>query len=103
MASRGAHPEDGDRNAGDWATRALGSRRRLRHLAVALWSSFLGAALTLLFVVALLPTDFCAQIGLGEWSVLFLAAWAAALVPVSIAMALLTPPSGLPRLTTHGR
>lgn len=104
MASRGPHPEDpGDERGPGFARRALGARHRLRLLAIALWSSFLGAILILLFVIALLPADVCAQLGLGELSVMFLASWVLTLVPVGVAMFLATPPSGLPGLDRHGR
>ena len=104
MDSRDRPPEhDGGPTASDFARRALGSRHRLRMLAIALWSSFLGAFLILLFVVAVLPADVCAQLGLGELSALFFASWVLTLVPVSIAMFLATPPSALPRLDRHGR
>lgn len=86
MDSRGA--ETGDdaaevrRHA---AARGLGSRRGLRLAAIALWSSFLGATLTLLAALALLPLE---HAGLTEVSLGFFCAWALALVPVTIALML---------------
>jgi hypothetical protein len=91
MVSQPPHPEP--------AGRALDTRRRLRLLAIALWSSFLGGTVTLLAAVALLPADVLHGAGWAELSVGFLCAWALAMVPASLALLL-----GLPHAQAgHGR
>jgi hypothetical protein len=83
MDSRAPRPDPVDR--------ALDRRRRLRLLAIALWSAFLGAALTLLAAVALLPAESLHGAGWAELSVGFLCAWVLALVPASMALLLGLP------------
>jgi hypothetical protein len=70
----------------DFARRGLGSRRGLRRVAIALWTGFLGGALTLLAGVALLPD--VAGLGWAGLSVGFLCAWALATVPAALALLL---------------
>ena len=70
---------------------APGSRRRLWLLAITLWTAFLGAALTLLLAMALLPSEATAVLGWAELSVGFLCAWLVAMVPVSLALMLALP------------
>lgn len=65
--------------------------RRLRLFAIALWSAFLGAALTLLAALALLPAETTLALGWPELSIGFLCAWALALVPASLALMLGLP------------
>lgn len=77
-------PPDGKR-------RALDTRRRLRLLAVTVWTGFLGGALTLLTAIALLPGDIMLGAGWAELSIGFLCAWVLAMVPVSLALILVAP------------
>lgn len=70
---------------------APGSRRRLWLLAITLWTSFLGAALTLLLAMTLLPAEATAGFGWAELSVGFLSAWLLAMVTVSLALMLALP------------
>jgi hypothetical protein len=70
---------------------ALDKRRRLRLLAITLWSGFLGGALMLLAAIALLPADALHGAGWAELSVGFLCAWVLAMVPASLALLLGLP------------
>jgi hypothetical protein len=72
----------------DAPPRGLGSRRRLRLLAVTLWTGFLGAMLITVAGVALLPAEAAHGLGWAELSVAFLCAWALTTVPVLLALAL---------------
>ena len=76
----------------DAAPRVLESRRGWRLLAVTLWTSFLGATLTLVFGLNWLPDD--VDVGLAELSAAFLGAWALAAVPVALALLLMEPRDG---------
>ena len=94
MDSRSPHPDPAHPHAAEIVTaataRGLGSRRRLRLLAIAAWCSFLGAALLLLGGLAVFPTEGVGTMGLGELSIAFLCAWALTLIPVSLALLLAT-------------
>jgi len=68
---------------------APASRQRLRLLAVTAWIGFIGAALTLLLFVVLLPHD--ARLDLGHLSVFFLCAWALSMVTIGLALLLALP------------
>ena len=70
--------------------RALGTRRGLRLLAVAAWSSFFGAALILVAGITVLPAP-GAALGWHELSLGFLLAWALCLLPVGFALTLAQP------------
>lgn len=74
--------------------RALDSRRRLRLFAITLWTGFLGAVLTLVVGVSLLPHGVVP--GWSELSVAFLAAWAVTLGPITLALMLALPPARAP-------
>ena len=73
----------------DAPPRALDRRRGLRLFAVTLWTAFLGATLTFVFVLAWMPDG--ARLTLGELSVGFLTAWALAAVPIALALMLTEP------------
>jgi hypothetical protein len=79
--------------------RGLDARPRLRLFSIALWTSFLGAALTTVAMLALLPTDALPRAGWAEVSIGFLCAWALALIPVTLALMLVVPRHDAP----HGR
>lgn len=64
--------------------RALGSRPRLRLLAVVVWSAFLGACALLLAWLAF-TTDATGPLSLGRLTRIFLTLWALALVPAASA------------------
>lgn len=83
------------------AQKGLGSRTRLRLLAITLWASFLGAIPTLLMVLALLPAENHAPLSLGRLSLMFFAAWLCAFIPASIGV-LLSHPRSWPPLS-HAR
>ena len=76
------------------AERGLGSRERLRLIAVSLWCAFLGAILALAEVITLLPDSALAAFGLGEASLVFLCSWVLMLIPVTLALALCGPHHG---------
>ena len=76
----------------DGAPRALDSRRGLRLFAVTLWTGFLGATLTLLFVLSWLPDEL--HVGLAELSAAFLGAWGLSAVTVGMALLLTEPRDG---------
>jgi hypothetical protein len=83
---------DSPRPRPDAAPRALESRRGLRLFAITLWTSFLGATLTLVFVLNWLPAD--SDVSLAKLSAGFLGAWALATVPVALALLLAEPRDG---------
>ena len=72
-----------------------GTRRRWWLFAITLWTAFLGATLTLVVFVALLPED--ASLALGDLSLGFLCSWVLSMVPISLALMLALP------LERHGR
>lgn len=73
--------------------RALGSRHRLRLFAIAAWTGFLGATLTVMTALALLPAAAMHDAGWAELSIGFLCAWVLAMIPVSLALVLALPRS----------
>lgn len=73
--------------------RALGSRRRLRLFAITAWTGFLGAALSVMTALALLPAEATHAFGWAELSVSFLCAWVLAMVTVTLALMLALPRS----------
>jgi len=77
---------------------APASRQRLRLLAVTAWIGFVGAALTLLLFVVLVPHD--ARFDLGDLSVFFLCAWVLSMVTIGLALMLALPGGAGPN---HGR
>jgi hypothetical protein len=79
------------------AEKGLGSRTRLRLLAVTLWASFLGGIPILLTWLALLPDDVAAGLGIADLSMAFLLWWVAAAIPTSIGV-LLTHPGSMPEM-----
>lgn len=80
----------------------LDGRRRLRLAAVTLWTGFLGAALTLLTAIALLPAAATHGAGWAGFSIGFLCLWGLAMVPVGLAL-LLVLPSGDGEAPRDGR
>lgn len=87
------------------AQKGLGSRTRLRLLAVSLWAGFLGAIPTLLLLMALQPVEHQLPLSLGRLSLLFFAAWLCAFISASIGVLLTHPKSWpvLPHGHTHER
>jgi hypothetical protein len=79
------------------AERALGSRTRLRLLAVTAWAAFLGAIPTLLLAIMVIPPEVLPTFSWGLLSTVFLAAWVCAFISASIGV-LLTHPKSTPRL-----
>ena len=70
---------------------ALDRNRRLRLLAITLWTAFLGACLTMLAALALLPPAALHGAGWAELSIGFLCAWLLSAVPVTLALMLVLP------------
>jgi hypothetical protein len=70
----------------------LERERRLRFVAVVLWSAFLGAAAMLVAWIAVLETMPPGDTGFGMISRVFFVSWAVALVP-AICAAMLAAPS----------
>ena len=74
-----------------YARRGLGRHRRLRALAAVLWSSFLGATLSMI-TLQLLPRDWALPprtLDGAGWT--FLALWLLAFVPTALAAVLFMP------------
>ncbi len=93
MDSRSALPESASRDLPGTRRRCASSRWRL--FAITLWTAFLGATMTLVVFVALLPED--ATLALGDLSLGFLCSWVLSMVPISLALMLALP------LERHGR
>ena len=72
--------------------RALASRRRLRLLAITAWTGFLGAALSVVTAIALLPAEATHAFGWPELSIAFFCAWILSMVTVTLALMLVLPP-----------
>ena len=87
------------------AVRALGSRTRLRMLAISLWAGFLGALPFMLVLIAALPDAALPAFGFGAFSVFFLSSWMCAFIAASIGVLLSHPRAAppLPHGPSHGR
>lgn len=83
--------EEGPRHRRRLARRALGSRLRLRLVAVILWAGFLGAVPMLLSTWLLLPQHSALRLGMAELSEGFLLCWLAAMIPAAIGAVLAAP------------
>jgi uncharacterized BrkB/YihY/UPF0761 family membrane protein len=81
--------------------RALGSRRRLRLLAITLWTGFIGAALGVVTTIALLPAEATHAFGWAELSIGFFCAWGLAVVTITLALMLALP--SVTERPGHGR
>jgi len=79
------------------AAGVLDTRRRLRLVAITLWTGFLGAALTVVTAVALLPPGVTHELGWAELSIGFLVSWVLAMVSISLALMLALPADSISR------